>query len=57
MPVIALKDYLKTTVTKPTGKLFLSPISHDYPWIVQQLNSHIRALIRLAESASKERYM
>ena len=52
-PVKALKEYLQTTINKPTGKLFLSPTNHDRPLTVQQLSSHISALIRLAEPGSK----
>ena len=52
-PVRALKDYLQTTNSKSTGKLFLSPTNHDRHLSIQQLSSHISALIKLAEPGSK----
>ena len=51
--MIALKDYLKTTDKETTGKLFLSPTNHERPLTVQQLSSHIRVLIKMAEPNSK----
>ena len=51
--VAALKSYLACTAAKYTGKLFLSPTNHDRPLTVQQLDSHISALKRLAEPDSK----
>ena len=52
-PVTALKEYLESTANKSTGKLFLSPTNHEKPLTVQQLSSHISALIKLAEPGSK----
>ena len=51
--MIALKDYLKITDEETTGKLFLSPTNHERPLTVQQLSSHVRALIKMAEPNSK----
>ena len=52
-PVAALKAYLQHTNNNQSGKLFLSPGDHEKPLTVQQLGSHIRALIKMADPTSK----
>ena len=52
-PVTTLKEYLESTANESTRKLLLSPTNHNKPITVQQLSSHISALIKFAEPSSK----
>ena len=52
-PVTTLKEYLESTANESTRKLLLSPTNHNKPIKVQQLSSHISALIKFAEPSSK----
>ena len=52
-PVASLKTYLEHTKCVKTEKLFISPNNKKKELSISQLGAHVRALIRLADPASK----
>ena len=52
-PVSALRVYLQETQGKSSGKLFLKPTNWDKHLSVQQLGTHVRTLIKMADPSSK----